>query len=370
MVDLHTKAKELMGYADIEINGKKPGDVQILDERTYKEAFSKGSLGLGEAYMNGWWESDDLYTLFSKILSSDIDKKVNPLSLVPFYFRAKFLNMQTKEGSKKVIHEHYDLGNDLYEAMLDATMTYSCAYWKDAKDLNEAQRAKLDLICRKLGLEKGMKVLDIGCGWGGFAKFAAENYGVSVVGLTISKEQASLAKQRVKGLPVEIRIEDYRDAQGEFDRVLSIGMFEHVGRKNHRVYMKTVDRVLKPGGLQLLHTIGSYASDLPNDPWIEKYIFPNSQIPSLKEIAGAAEGLFIIEDVHNIRRDYIKTLFAWFDNFERNWPKLEAKYGDRFYRMWKYYLRFSASCFDSGRLQLFQVVLAKGNRKDGYVSVR
>ena len=238
--------------------------------------------------------------------------------------------------------EHYDIGNDLYQLMLDKRMTYTCGYWKNAKNLEEAQEAKLDLICKKLGLKKGDKVLDIGCGWGSFAKYAAEKYGARVVGITVSKEQVELARKLCKGLPVEIRIQDYREVNEKFDHVVSIGMFEHVGYKNYRTFFKTVHKCLKDDGLFLLHTMGQRDSypdfNHPDYHWVLKHIFPNGMIPSIKQIGKATEELFVMEDWHTFREDYDKTIMAWWNNFDKNWPKLRAKYGDRFYRMWRFYV--------------------------------
>ena len=265
---------------------------------------------------------------------------------------------------------HYDIGNDLYQAMLGKTMAYSCGYWKDADNLDEAQIAKFDLICRKIGLKKGDRILDIGCGWGGFLKFAAENYGAGGVGITISNEQVTLAKELCKNLPIEIHLQDYRNFQGKFDHIISIGMFEHVGVKNYRVFMSKAQELLKDDGLFLLHTIGLNQSSIPTDPWLEKYIFPNGILPSIDQISKSVEGLFTMEDWHNFGADYDKTLMAWFDNFNKNWPQLKEKYSERFYRMWKYYLLSCAGIFRSRNIQLWQTVFSKKGVSGGYKSIR
>jgi len=284
--------------------------------------------------------------------------------------KAKLINEQTKERSLIVGEQHYDLGNDLYELMLDNYMIYSCGYWKNATNLNEAQEAKLDLICRKLRLKPGMTVLDIGCGWGGFAKYAAEHYDVKVTGVTISKEQAKYAQEFCKGLPVTILVKDYRDVKEAFDRVVSIGMFEHVGYKNYREFMEVSNHCLKDNGLSLLHTIGSNTTVTSGDPWILKYIFPNSMLPSICQIANAFEGLFIMEDWHNFGADYDKTLMAWHERFTKNWDKVKEKYGERFYRMWNYYLLSCAALFRARQAQLWQIVLSKKGVPGGYKSIR
>jgi cyclopropane-fatty-acyl-phospholipid synthase len=254
--------------------------------------------------------------------------------------------------------------------MLDRRLVYSCAYWKDADNLDDAQEAKLDLICKKLGLRKGDRVLDIGCGWGSFARFAAEKYGVRVVGITVSSEQAALGREMCEGLPVEIRLQDYREIDEKFDHVVSVGMFEHVGYKNYRIYMEVVRRCLRDEGLFLLHTIGNNISCIATDPWFDKYIFPNSVVPSVKQISSAMEGLFILEDLHNFGSYYDATLTAWFANFDRNWHSLTDRYDQRFYRMWKYYLLSCAGSFRSRCLQVWQMVLSKEGVPGGYQPAR
>jgi len=280
------------------------------------------------------------------------------------------LNLQSKSRSYEVGKKHYDIGNDVYKKMLDKRMVYSCGYWEKAKNLDQAQEAKLDLICKKLNLKKGQRILDIGCGWGSFAKYAAEKYRVKVVGITISKEQVKLAKKLCKGLPIEIRLQEYRDLNEKFDHIVSIGMFEHVGYKNYKTYMKIVSRNLKPNGLFLLHTIGRNTSVTTLVPWVNKYIFQNSMLPSPKQITAAAEGLFVLEDWHNFRADYDKTLMQWYKNFTRNWNKIKNSYDDRFYRMWTYYLLSSAGLFRARKGQLWQIVFSKNGVAEGYKSIR
>jgi len=308
---------------------------------------------------------------FERLLQAKVDEKVKGDWRMLFQIATHILlNPQRKSKSFEVGKQHYDLGNDLYDAMLDARKTYTCGYWKEACNLDEAQEAKLDLVCKKIGLKPGQKVLDIGCGWGSFAKFAAEKYGASVVGITISEEQIKLAKELCAGLPVEFILQDYRDIQGSFDHIVSLGMFEHVGYKNYRTYMQVVHDHLKDDGLFLLHTIGTNESVTANDPWIEKYIFANSMLPSIKYIGGSIEKLFRMEDWHNFGTDYDKTLLAWFENFERSWKKLEPSYGKSFYRMWKFYLLSAAATFRCRSNQLWQIVLSKNGVPGGYRSIR
>lgn len=337
----------------------------------YFRLFGQGSLGLGESYIDGWWDCEQLDEFFHNILSSNLEKQFRlNLTLAVNYLRAKLFNLQSKSRAFRVGEAHYDIGNDLYRAMLDQRLTYTCGYWKSAEDLDEAQEAKLDLVCRKIGLKRGDKLLDIGCGWGSLARFAAEEYGAKVVGITVSNEQVELARQLCEGLDIEIRLQDYRDVNEKFDHIVSLGMFEHVGVKNYRDYFEIIRKNLQPEGLFLLHTIGSNESRSTIEPWIRKYIFPNSMLPSMKQIASAIEGPFTIEDWHNFGSDYDKTLMAWHENFENAWPTLREQYNERFHRMWRYYLLSCAGTFRARKLQLWQIVMSTNGVPKGYESVR
>lgn len=371
MASARDLAATMLQKADVTIGGERPWDIRVHDERLFGRIFSEGTLGLGEAYMDGWWDAPALDQFIYRVLAAHLEREIRITPAVVWSFiKAKLFNLQSRSRAFQVGEEHYDLGNDLYQAMLDARLTYTCGYWKDAKTLDEAQEAKLDLVCRKIGLAKGDRVLDIGCGWGSFAKFAAEKYGASVVGITVSKEQAALAKEWCAGLPVEIRVQDYREVNEPFDHIISLGMFEHVGVKNYREYFEVVHRCLKKDGLFLLHTIGRNITTPASDPWIEKYIFPNGMLPSVVQIGKASERRFVMEDWHNFGADYDKTLMAWFANFDRAWPTLREKYGDRFYRMWKYYLLACAGAFRARNIELWQVVFSKDGVPGGYRSVR
>jgi cyclopropane-fatty-acyl-phospholipid synthase len=358
--------EDLLAKADIRINGSRSWDLKINDERTYALALAQGSLGFGEAYMDGWWDCDHIDQMLTKLFEADIDKKVRPIRTVLPVITASIVNQQRKSKAFEVGKAHYDVGNDLYKHMLDARMVYTCGYWKDADDLNDAQEAKLDLVCKKIGLEKGMRVLDIGCGWGSFAKYASRKYGVDVVGITVSQKQVDLARELCAGLPVEIRLQDYRDVTGTFDAVVSLGMFEHVGVKNYRTYMRKVHDLLPNHGLFLLHTIGRNITGSSTDPWIAKYIFPNSMLPSVAQIGSSIEGQFVMEDWHNFGTDYDKTLQVWYKNIEASWNDLEKKYNERFRRMWRFYILSSAATFRARRNQLWQIVLSKGGVTGGY----
>jgi cyclopropane-fatty-acyl-phospholipid synthase len=365
--------RELAGDAGVTINGDAPWDIRIFDERVYQLVLTKGSLGFGEAYMDGMWECERLDQLFQRLLSARVEEKIDnwsQLRLLGEILRHSLFNLQSSRRAFQVGEQHYDIGNDVFEAMLDPTMSYSCAYWHNAAGLRDAQLKKLDMICRKLELKPGERMLEIGCGWGGLARYAAEHYGVEVVGITISKEQQKLARARCEGLPVSIELMDYRDLTEQYDKIVSVGMFEHVGPKNYAVYFDTAHRALKDDGLFLLHTIGNSVTSPKTDAWIDKYIFPNGKLPSAKEVASTLEGRFLIEDWHNFGQDYDHTLMAWWENFDIAWPFLEAKYGKRFYRMWKYYLMSCAGFFRSRQGQLWQLVLSKPERGGTYRSVR
>lgn len=352
--------RDLLSLADIDVNGSDPWDIQVRDQRFFQRVLQDSSLGLGESYMEGWWDCQAIDELINRVLRANLDEKVKNESRFLFQVaRAKLFNRQSKGRAYEVGIRHYDLGNELYQSMLDKRMTYSCGYWKNAANLDLAQEAKLDLICKKVGLKPGMKVLDIGCGWGSFAKYAAEKFDAKITGVTVSKEQLALGLELCKGLPVELRLQDYREIQGKFDAVISIGSFEHVGTRNYKTYMQVVDRCLKDDGVALIHTIGSNRSLSTGEPWTDKYIFPNGVLPSISQIGTAMEETFVMEDWHNFGPDYDKTLIAWHSNFESSWPKLAKQYDDRFYRMWRYYLLSSAGGFRSRRQQLWQVVFSR-----------
>ena len=363
---LHRRYARLLASADIEINGKRPWDMRVRDERMFLRCLRDGTLGFGDAYVDGWWDASALDEFFARLIAARIDERAPNVRRAIAAVRATLANLQTRYLARKVAETHYDLGNDLYRAMLGETMVYTCAYWAEATTLDAAQIAKLDLVCRKLRLEPGMRVLDIGCGWGSFARHAAMHYGVSVVGVTISGEQARLARELCAGLDIDIRLQDYRDTTGRFDRIVSLGMFEHVGRKNYRQYMQTAQHLLAADGLFLLHTIGRNDQGAGIDPWVTRYIFPNSEIPSLKRVVAALDRVFVVEDLHNFGADYARTLIAWRDNFVRAWPPFAERMPPDFYRRWTYYLNMFAGVFRARGLQLWQFMLSPQGVANGY----
>lgn len=363
--------EQLLEGTGIVIDGDNPWDLKVNNPQLYERILTNGSLGFGEAFMDGWWDCDALDDLFYRILKLKLDERI-PFNWKTFFYllKARVFNQQTKSRSMEVAVKHYDIGNDIYQHMLDKRMVYSCAYWKKAQNIDEAQEAKLDLICKKLKLESGMRLLDIGCGWGGLAQYAAEKYQVSVVGITLSEQQVIIARQVNLGLPVEIRLQDYRDLHEKFDRIVSVGMFEHVGYRNYGALIRAAYESLTDDGIFLLHTIGGNRSVNSTDPWINKYIFPNSMLPSIRQIADAIQGLFIMEDWHNFGSYYDRTCMEWLKKFEESWPELSSIYDETFYRMWKYYLSVSAASFRARKNNLWQIVLTKQQRQEFYQSVR
>jgi cyclopropane-fatty-acyl-phospholipid synthase len=361
--------RSLLAGSDVLVGGDRPWDIQVRDPEFARRILAHGSLGVGESYMDAQWDSEQLDETLFRIFRAGCDNRLPHWHEALAAVSAQLTNRHSRRRAREVA-QHYDIGIDLYEPMLGESLIYTCAYWKDVEDLDSAQAAKLHLIARKLGLQAGMRVLDIGCGWGGAARFFARHYGVHVTGLTISTEQAAVAEQNCKDLPVEIRLQDYRDVVGLFDRAYCVGMFEHTGHRNHRTYFEKVRQVLADDGMFLLHTIGSNVSLSHNDPWVERYVFPNSLIPSIAQIAKASEGLFVVEDWHSFGPDYDRTLMAWHQRFEVSWPTIAPRYGEQFRRMWRFWLLTSAACFRARRNQLWQVLLTPNGIVGGAPEVR
>lgn len=363
--------RDLFASADVQVGGDRPWDLQVHEPDFYRRVLGGGVLALGESYMDGWWDCDALDQFVARVLRADLRDAVGRSARARIVVLLALLtNRQSRRRAFDVGRRHYDLGNDLFEIMLDARWTYSCAYWKEAATLDEAQEAKLELICRKIGLEAGQHVLDIGCGWGSFIGYAAERYGAKATGITVARHQAACVRDRFASLPIEVRLQDYRALTGTYDHVVSVGMFEHVGAKNYRTFMEVAHRCLADDGLLLLHTITGNRPGRTIDPWTEKYIFPNAMVPSPQQIGAAVEGLFVVEDVHNFGADYDPTLMAWHRNFEDGWGRIAKSYGERFRRMWRYYLLMTAGNFRVRKNGLWQVVLSKRGVPGGYRSVR
>ena len=354
----------LLELADIRIGGNRPWDIQVHDPRFFRRTLRQSNLGAGEAYMDGWWDVEAPDEMFARLYAAKPLSQLGKISTLLLSLRARLFNQQAGGRAAHVARRHYDLGNDLFQTMLDRRMQYTCAYWPGARNLDEAQENKLRLIAQKLHLEAGMDILELGGGFGGLAHFLATEYGCRVVSYNISREQMDYARELCRGLPVRFELKDYREAAREsqrFHRVAAIGLCEHIGYKNYRQFLRIVRDRLMDGGLFLIHTIGNNRSVTTTDAWIEKYIFPNGVIPSIAQLGAAIENGWVVEDWHNFGPDYDPTLLAWWNNFDRGWPLLREKYGQRFYRMWRYYLLSCAGTFRAREMQLWQIVLSKGD---------
>ena len=363
--------RRFLGGAGIAVDGDRPWDIQVRDERWYRRVWREKNLGLGESYMDGWWHCRRLDEMVCRLLQGGVGEKI-PLGLRDLIGVAPSLvfNLQSRRRSRAVAERHYDLDNELFFSFLDPFRQYSCGFFQNTEELDRAQEAKMELICRKLHLSASDRVLDIGCGWGGLARFMAERCGCAVTGVNISREQLDFAEQFCQGLPVTFELRDYRELDGRFDKIVSVGMFEHVGYRNHRRFMKVVQRCLKEGGLFLLQTIGNNLSYTGCDPWITRYIFPNGMVPSIPQIATSAEGLLVIEDLHALGPHYDKTLMAWNRNFQQAWGRLRERYEERFKRMWEYYLLSCAGAFRARSLQSWQIVMSRFGAAEAPFPVR
>jgi cyclopropane-fatty-acyl-phospholipid synthase len=373
--------RALTDRADVGFQGERPWDLQVHNPRLYGDLLNRGSLALGEGYVNGDWDCGALDVLFTRLLSQPACRQVamgsQPLARLlgqAQQLAERWVNWQSRSRAHMVGQHHYDIDDRVYGAMLDSRRLYSCGYWQDAADLETAQLHKLQRICQKLELSPGQRLLDIGCGWGGLAVHAARHHGVEVVGITVSAQQASYCRDHSGELPIEVLLCDYRSdlvkQQGRFDRVVSVGMLEHVGRRNDRAYFEVVNAQLAADGLALIQTIGSHDTNRALDPWINTYIFPNGRLPSAQQLCHGFEPWFLLEDWENFGADYDITLLAWWRNFERAWPQLMDELGDQFFRVWKYYLLSCAGFFRSGQGQLWQVVLSKKGSGKSYRSIR
>jgi len=366
----------MFAEAGITINGDKPWDLQVHDERLYSRLARGRTLAAGESYVDGWWDCRQLDELFNRALAKDMDQRLYSLSFAWQRLLNSIFNQQTPVKSREVANVHYNLGNDLYRAMLGESMAYTCAYWSEADSLDAAQFAKYDLVCRKLGLKPGQKVLEVGSGFGGLAKHMAQHHDCEVVALSIANKPVEYARDLCKGLPVQFHLCDYRDigtynpGRVKFDRVVSVGVCEHVGYKNYRTLMETVRSQIQEDGLFLLHTIGGNESKNYTEPWIDKYIFPRGMLPSLKQLGASMENLFVVEDLHNFGADYDKTLMAWHGNFVDNWDRFRSQYGERFHRMFSYYLLSCAGGFRARAMQLWEFVLSPHGVPGGYLTIR
>ena len=363
-------AARILEAAGIPINSSEPWSIQVHNEKVWDRVISQKQLGFAESYMDGWWDCEALDAMITRLLSIDVLRLLRPNpTLVLHVARSYLLNNQTRQKAAKNAKYHYNIGNDLYSRMLDSEMAYSCAYWVKAKTLDQAQIDKFDLICRKLELQPGMRLLDIGSGWGGFLRHAVKNYGVEATGISPADNQINLARERSKGLSITFIQQDYRDLKGQFDRIVSIGMMEHVGPKNYKTFFHKCDELLAPGGRMLHHTIVSNISKQVTDPFFDRYIFPGGVLPSLAQISSATENGFVIEDLQNFGPDYDRTLLEWQKNISTRWSEI-PQYDLRFQRMWNYYLLSSAAGFRAGDLQLMQCVFQRVGQRPTYIAAR
>ena len=363
-------ANKILAAAGIPLNGTEPWSIQVHNEKIWDRIISQRGLGFGESYMDGWWDCDAIDVMLTKLLEIDVLKLLKPSPMLALHVaRSNLVNQQTKKRAAANAKHHYNIGNDLYARMLDAEMVYSCGYWAKADSLGAAQEAKFDLICRKLDLKPGMRLLDIGSGWGGFLRYAVKNYGVHATGISPADNQIELAKEKSAGLEINFIQQDYRDLTGEFDRIVSIGMMEHVGPKNYKTFFSKCDELLAQGGRMLHHTIASNVTKQATDPFFERYIFPGGVLPSLAQISSAVEDVFTIEDVHNFGPYYDRTLMEWHKNINAKWHEI-PQYDLRFQRMWNYYLLASAAGFRSGDLQLIQCVFQRVGQRPTYITAR
>ena len=366
--------ESLLAGTGVKLDGGRPWDIRVNDERLYRRAL-RGSLGLGESYMDGDWDCEALDEMFRRVLSSDIQHK--PLiraAGAAKELRSRFMNLQTKSRSRAVAEEHYDIDHRMYALFLGPWNQYTCCFFDSTADLQRAEEIKLEMLCDKLELKAGDRLLDIGCGWGGFAKYAAQTRGCEVTGISLSEEQIRYAVEYTKGLPVTIHKLDYRDLPQSglppFDKISIVGMIEHVGYRNYAPLMGVVHQMLKPDGLFLLHTIGNCEKTTVVDPWIEKYIFRNSMAPAMSQLSDAVEGKFVVEAWENYGHHYVPTLQAWYDRFNANWDRIRAlptkkPFDERFRRLWNYYLMSSKAAFDVEKLHLWQLVMTRRNSGRG-----
>ena len=372
-----TYCENIMTAADVTINGSRPWDIHVHNEDTYDRVLSQGTLGLGESYMDSWWDCDALDEMMARLLLAGGERAISRNWVTTIHvLKAKLLNLQTRRGAKKVTEQHYDIGDPLYMSFLDPYNQYTCAYFKDTdkSDLNRAQENKMELICRKIKLKASDRVLDIGCGWGGLAKWMADNHGCKVMGVNLAKGQVQYAKNNISNPNVEIVNMDYRDVPTrmaeKFDKVVSIGMVEHVGSKNYRSFYKVARSMLKNDGLFLLQNCGQDVSRAITDPWFNKYIFPQGAIPSPVQLAKGFEGILVLEDWQNLGAHYDPTLMAWWRKFDQSWHNFRSQYGDRFYRMFRYYMLSCAGSFRARDMQLHQTVYSPCGVLGGYVPER
>jgi cyclopropane-fatty-acyl-phospholipid synthase len=358
--------KGLLLKAGITIGGNKPYDIHVHNEAFYDLVMTSGSLGLGESYIEKYWDCAQIDEFINRIIRADLSSEVGKdFKSLARIILAKVKNYQKASQSASDISEHYDIGDGWYESFLDNRMVYTCGYWKNATNLDEAQEAKLNLSCRKEKIEDGMHILDIGSGWGSYAKYVLENFkNVTVTGISNCKTHVQYATNTCKAYKnrVEFQLHDWGKIAGKYDAIASFGMFEHVGPKNYRRFMKKVYNSLSSDeSLFLLHCISSNTATTSTDPYIQKRIFPGTVIPSVAGISKATDGLLKLEDWHLFGQDYDTTLMAWHNNFVKNFPELFkiGKFNERNFRKQVYYFCMCAGSFRANKNDLSQIVFSK-----------
>jgi len=360
---------QLLASADIHLNGNRAWDIHINHPHLLTRLLKQGGVALGDSYMDGWWECQAIDQMLERAMRARLHEKLQTPRAWWESLRGRMRHSDSEGPSRIVGRMHYQVGNPVYQAMFDTHMTHSCAYWVEgAQTLEEAQLAKLEMICRKLQLKPGMRILDIGCGWGSFMRYAAEHYGVTVIGLTTSEGQLKLGQELAGSLPVQFEMTDYLqfnpDSKSRFDRIVSIGLFDQLGAHNFSAFFQTAKRSLKDDGWMLLQTQGKTQRSGLLDAWDDKHIHPTGYIPRLDEVTQASEAHFVVEDVHNFGADHDRTLQQWHQRFEMAWPQLRLSHDERFYRMWRFHLLSSAASFRTRHKQMWQLVLSpKGLHK-------
>lgn len=372
--------EELFSQAGIEVNGSNPWDPQIHNPIAYNMTVGNGLIGAGEAYMRGYWDCEQLEEFFRRAVQVDLAKRMPwNLSTATLVTKARLMNLQLPKRAWEVGRMHYDLPREVWECTLDFAMTGSCAYYRFPDEtLDQAQQNKLNLTLKKVGLQKGHSLLDIGVGWAAFSGLSAITYGAKPIGITVSEGQREYIRSRYGDI-VDVRVHPWQQTVLEqpVDRIISVEMFEHVGSDNYRKFFQLCRDSITDDGLMLLHTIVGHNPSKHIDPWMDKYIYPGGCIPTLGQITTAVHGLFHVEDVHDIGGHYPATLLAWMANFRRNWDVVKALGPKRlgmdpevFCRMWYYHYMASAGGFLSRVISVHQIVLSTNGVPGGYQSIR
>lgn len=350
----------IFSIADVAINGTRRWDIRVSDDRFFPSVLFQGSLGLGESYLRGWWTCEDLEELFYRLITGGLERisRALPVHMIG-RLADRFVNQQTRDKSLRVAERHYNLGNDLFLSFLGAYKNYSCGLYESTQTLDEAQVAKMEKICHELDLRPGDRLLDVGGGWGEFARFAATRHGCHVTSINIADEQIAYATEYCGDAPVEIRKCDYREISGRYNKIAVIAMLTHVGYKNYRLFMEVMSRCLEPNGLILIETVGGHVSQTNCEPWTDKYIFPGGMIPSLEQLDRSVEGLFHRTRISEFGLSYVRTLRSWHQNLLAAWPTLRHRYDDSTRLMFEYFFLSCAGAFRARDLVYWHVLLSK-----------